>query len=145
MLSSWSNLRQSMIASVKFEGTQMLPVLSGMGISISVRFPSGSWRCLYPMDVLDDWGSGFKVFVNGCNIQHDILPVWTLGSHHFIDVLSQKTHWSKAGMETLRAMWHCFHTFLGMVNLSSFHNLKHWWRKLCFLPYILVLLTECNE
>lgn len=67
----------------------MLPVLSGMGISISVRFPSDSSRWLHPMDLLNDWGSGFKVFVNCCNIQHDILPVWTLGSHHLIDVQSR--------------------------------------------------------
>lgn len=145
MLSSWSNLRQSMIVSLKFEGTQMLPVFSEMGISVSVRFPFGSSCWLYPMDLSNDQGSGFKVFVNGCNIQHDILPVWTLSSHHFIDVLSQKTDWSKSAMKTLRALWQCFHTFLGTVNLSSFHNLKYWWRKFWFFPYILVLLTKCNE
>lgn len=43
-----------MTESLKFEGTQMLPVFSEMEISISVRFPSGSSCWLYPMDLPND-------------------------------------------------------------------------------------------
>ena len=30
--------------------------------------------------------SGFKVLVDGCNIQHDVLPVGPFSTRHFIDV-----------------------------------------------------------
>lgn len=32
--------------------------------------------------------SGFKVLVDGCDIQHDVLPVRPLSARHFIDVQS---------------------------------------------------------
>lgn len=30
--------------------------------------------------------SGFKVLVDGCHVQHHILPIWSFSSHHFINV-----------------------------------------------------------
>lgn len=34
--------------------------------------------------------SGLKVFVDGSDISHDTLPVWSLCVHHFINVLEQR-------------------------------------------------------
>lgn len=32
--------------------------------------------------------SGLKVFVDGCDVGHDALPVWPLRVHHLINVQS---------------------------------------------------------
>lgn len=35
--------------------------------------------------------SGFKVLVDGCDVQHDVLPVGPLSARHFIDVLWRRS------------------------------------------------------
>lgn len=46
--------------------------------------------------------SGFKVLVDRCHVQHNVLPIRPFSSHHFINVLAEK---EEASLEFYVTSW----------------------------------------